>query len=228
MNNTVQKILIAAEDAQMSPEQKQDPNVIKQMLLKNLSQSVSEEVILNQIYPDVNQRGLEQTVAGKNGVIIFKFKNNTQKIWNPQNKEYGEMPTQAKLDYTKRIIKKAVVDRGDESWLRELSKNKNQEDPSGESEKARLDPNVIYRQLSSTLGSIIPAEVIYTQILPSVTDKGLGSTKNLGGGKIVFDFNDGTQGIWSGKNKKYTEAISKKDYKRTILKRAMKLKKPPK
>jgi hypothetical protein len=232
MSDIVQKILrLAAEQVQLSPEQKQDPNVVKQMLLQNLGQSIGQEVVLNQIYPDVIQRGLAKTIQGKNGVIIFQFKNNTQKMWNPQTKEYGEMQTQQqKANKLNSMIRKALADRIDTSWTREVNQGddaeKSKQQHIDNAEKAKQDPNAVYTKLNEYLGKMIPADVIYTQILPSVTSKGLESTNNVGGGKIVFKFKDGTQGIWSDKNKKYTEAIAKKDYKRTILRKAMKNKKP--
>ena len=234
MNDIVQKILrSAAAEQQLSPEQKQDPGIIKQMLLQNLGQNIPQEVVLNQIFPDVNQRGLQKSVSGNNGVIIFQFKNNTQKMWNPQSKEYGEMREQKqKANYIKSIIKRSVLDRGDASWAREVNQNQDQQQTQQEhsenSEKSKHDPNAVYMKLTQYLGKMIPADIIYTQILPSVTNKGLESTNNVGGGKIVFKFKDGTQGIWSDKNKRYTEAIAKKDYRRTILKRSMQNKKPPK
>jgi len=232
MSDIVQKILrLAAEQAQLSPEQKQDPNVVKQMLLQNLGQSIGQEVVLNQIYPDVIQRGLAKTVQGKNGVIIFQFKNNTQKMWNPQTKEYGDMQTQQqKANKLNSMIRKALADRIDTSWTKEVNQGddaeKSKQRHIDNAEKAKQDPNAVYTKLNEYLGKMIPADVIYTQILPSVTSKGLESTNNVGGGKIVFKFKDGTQGIWSDKNKKYTEAIAKKDYKHTILRKAMKNKKP--
>lgn len=80
-----------SQQQQIVQQQRRDPQVVIQALMQNLRGVIPNEVIQNQIFPDVMKRGLAQTMAGNNGVIMFIFKNNSQKVWDPQKQQYTEM-----------------------------------------------------------------------------------------------------------------------------------------
>lgn len=131
----------------------------------------------------------------------------------------------------RRLDKISRFDDQDRSWTQEVSDQSDTgstADPTPDAdqkkkqdEAKKKNPNFVYQQLVATLGKIIPNDIIMTKIFPSVNEKGLnGTPKEVGGGKLVFEYRDGTQGIWSAKNKQYSETQSSRNYKNIIIKKA--------